>query len=106
MSLMARIAGGLFGERGKNCENCREKKNLNGFLLFPPNFPRGFTAHLRVRQTKPPAMQARSLSNCKVHCVLPPGWQFSYFCLTIDHEAETEEDEKWFSIFLCLERSY
>ena len=103
MSLIVRIAGGLFGERVKNCESA-VIKNLDGFLLFPPNFPRGFAAHLRARQTKPPAMQAMSLS--KVHCVLPPGWQFSYFCLTIDHEAEAEEDEKCLWIVLPLKRSY
>lgn len=104
MSLMAHIAGGLFGERGKTAKTAAIKKNSTVSCCFLPNFPRGFAAHLRARQTKPPAMKAMSLS--KVNCVLPPGWQFSYFCLTIDHEAETEEDEKCLCIFLSLERSY
>ena len=90
--------------RGEKLRKLLREKTLDGFLLFPPNFPRGFAAHLRARGLKLPAMPAMSLS--KVHCVLPPGWQFSYFCLTIDHEAETEEDEKCLCVFLSLERSY
>ena len=90
--------------KGEKLRKLPREKNLDGFLLFPPNFPRGFAAHLRARGLKFPATQAMSLS--KVHCVLPPRGQFSYFCLTKDHEAETEADETCLWIVLSLKRSY